>query len=137
MSMNLHTIVRGAINSVNPDISGTLYKSVGYTTNTAGVQTPNYVQTTVQIQVQASTGKDLQHPNFINVQGVKRSVYMFGNQQGVSRPDVIGGDMLAFPQTVGGTRQLWLVVAVLETWSPDAAGFCKLGVVLQQDAPPA
>lgn len=136
MSMNLHAIVRGAIQSVNPDVDATYYSSQPPTTAADGSRTPVYIQTSVRVQAQALSGRDLMHSVFQNIQGVKRSVYMFGNTQGVDRPDVKGGDLLAFPAIVGGTAQLWLVVVVLETWSPDTAGWCKLGVVLQTDAPP-
>lgn len=134
--MNLHGIVRGAIQSVNPDMTAMYYQSSGSTTGADGSRVPTYVNTTVQIQVQAETGKDLMHESFLNLQGVKRSVYMFGNTQGANRPDVQGGDLIAFPEVRGGTAKLWLVAIVLETWSPDVAGWCKLGVVLQKDAPP-
>lgn len=137
MGLNLHSMVRGAITSVNSDIAGTYLKSTGSTTDAAGKRTPTYNSAAVMLQVQASTGRDLQHPDFLNIQGVKRSVYMYGNTQGVSRPDIKGGDLLVFPQTVGGAAQLWLVVAVLETWAPgDPLGWCKLGVTLQNDDPP-
>ncbi len=129
--MNLHGIVRGAINAVNPDQVVTWRRSNGYDTNAAGKRTPTYADTTVGAQVQASSASDLQHVDFLNVQGVKRSVYLFGNVQGTVRPDVKGGDLLVFPQNIGGTPATWLVVAVIETWNPDAAGWCKVGVVLQ------
>jgi len=83
------------------------------------------------MQVQALSAEDLKHPNFLNVQGVKRAVYLFGNVQGTVRPDAKGGDLLVFPQNRGGLNRTWLVVAVFETWTPDAQGFCKVGVVLQ------
>jgi hypothetical protein len=133
--MNLHALVRGAINTVNPDQLVTWRRNTGYTTGAAGDRVPQYVDTPdVGAQVQAATGKDLQHRDMMNVQGVVRSVYLFGNVQGVVRPDAKGGDVLVFPQNRGDTPQPWLVVAVLETWNPDAAGWCKVGVVLQ-DAP--
>jgi hypothetical protein len=136
MSMNLHAIVRGAINTVNPDQTVVLRASTGYTTNAAGKRTPTYAaDATVAAQVQALSGRDLQHPDFLNVQGIKRAVYLYGDVQGVVRPNAKGGDLLVFPQDLGGTAQLWLVVAVLETWNPDATGWCKVGVVLQDDAP--
>lgn len=138
MGMNLHATVRGPITSVNSDVAGEYLKSTGSTTATDGNRTPAYARTPVGLQVQALSGKDLQHETFQNIQGVKRSVYMFGNTQGVSRPDVKGGDLLIFAQSTGGTPQLWLVVIVLETWAPgDPQGWCKLGVVLQNDPPPA
>lgn len=134
MGLNLHSTVRGAINSVNPDRLVTWLESTGYTTAADGTQTPAYTtHASIDAQIQAATGKDLKHPNLQNVQGVVRSVYMFGNKQGVVRVDAKGGDLLTFAQSVGGAVQTWLVVAVLETWNPDATGWCKVGVVLQVD----
>lgn len=134
MSMNLHAIVRGAINTVNPEYLGTWRKSNGFTQNPTGRPLPAYIDTTlVPMQVQALSGKDLLHEAFQSMQGVKRAVYLSGNVQGVVRPDVKGGDLLLFPEDRGGANRTWLVVAVLETWEPDAAGWCRVGVVLQTD----
>jgi len=132
MALNLHTEVRGAINTVNPDILATYKQSTGYTTASDGKQAPTYTTfTKVRIQVQALSWGDLQHRDMQNVQGVLRAIYMYGNTQGVVRPDVKGGDLLVFSQVLNGSPQMWLVKAVLETWTPDAPGFCKLGAVLQ------
>ena len=131
--MNLHAIVRGAISSVNPDRLITWRVNTGYVTDSAGARVPSYTDLTGQsAQIQALSGEDLQHPSLLNVQGVKRAVYMFGNAQGVVRPDAKGGDLLLFPQVLGGADQSWLVVCALETWTPDVAGWCKLAVVLQE-----
>jgi hypothetical protein len=135
--MNLHNIVRGAINAVNPDIVGLWRESTGYTQDATGRPIPAYVDHPgVAMQVQALTGKDLMHEAFQSMQGVKRSVYVQGNVQGVVRPDGTGGDLLVFPQDRGGPNRTWLVVVVLETWTPDSAGWCKVGVVLQPDVTP-
>lgn len=135
--MNLHSIVRTAINAVNPDIVGRWLESTGSTEAADGRPVPSYTaHEAVPMQVQAMTGKDLMHENFMAMQGVKRSVYVRGNVQGVVRPDGTGGDLLVFPQDRGGAVRVWLVVAVLETWTPDTAGWCKVGVVLQPGNPP-
>ncbi len=83
------------------------------------------------MRVQALTGKYLRHEAFLNVQGVKRVVSMFSDAQGVVKPDAKGGDILQFPEARGGASRDWLVVHVMETWTPDAAGWCRVGVVLQ------
>jgi hypothetical protein len=132
MALNLHGIVRGPINAVNPDVSGTWRSSSGSTTAADGSRTPTFTDFVGTLfQVQPLTWRDLQHRDMQNIQGIARSVYMFGNSVGVSRPDVKGGDLLVFPQVRGGAPQTWLVVAVLESWAPDVAGWCKLGVILQ------
>lgn len=137
MGLNLHGIVRGAINTVNPDILGQYVASTGYTQAADYSQVPSYAAPVeAPMQVQALSGGDLRHVDMVNVQGVKRAVYMFGNAQGQVRIDAKGGDLLRFPQTLGGTVNTWLVLAVLETWNPTSPGWCKVGVVLQMDPPP-
>lgn len=130
--LNLHTVVRGAITSVNPDTAAVWRSSTGYTTADDGAQTATYAESDVTIQVQAAGTQTLRHAEMQNIQGVMRDVYMWGNTQGVVRPDAKGGDLLVFPGVRGGgVAQTWLVFAVMGTWAPDGTGFCKLGVVLQ------
>lgn len=131
--MNLHGIARGYIEAVNPSTAGVWVRSTGYTIDPTFKQVPTYSNTPVRLQVQALTGGDLKKLEQLNVQGVERAVYMFGNGQGVVRVDELGGDLLQFPQVRGGPMYTWKVVAVLETWTPDVAGWCKLGVALQVD----
>jgi hypothetical protein len=132
--VNLHGIVRGAIQTVNPDVMVPYYKSSGYTVGGSFKQAPTYAPVVnVPCQIQALTGKDLRHTELQNIQGVLRAVYMYGNTQGLVRIEAKGGDLLRFAQVPGGTIYTWLVVAVLETW-PD---WSKVAVSLQLDkAPP-
>lgn len=135
MSLNLHNIVRGAIQSVNPDITAAYLASIGYIQSTEdGRQVPIYATpVAVQIQVQPPSSKDLQHVNFLNLQGIIRTVYIYGWPQGVNRVNVQGGDLLMFPQTPGAPVDNWLVEYVPETWAPDSLGWTKLIVTLQTD----
>jgi hypothetical protein len=132
MGINLHAAVRGPINAVNPDILGTWRESTGSTTDAAGRVTPAYVDHAVPMQVQALSGRDLKHTDFLSMQGVKRAVYLFGTVQGVSRPQVKGGDLLQFPMITDGPVLVWLVVVELEQWNPNGT-WCKVGVVLQAE----
>ncbi len=131
--MNLHGIVRGAINAVNPDITGTWRQSTGSTTGADGRQVPNYSDTALLMQVQALSGRDLKHTDFLSMQGIKRAVYLFPMVQGVSAPQAKGGDLLQFPMETGGAIRVWLVVVELEQWNPNGT-WCKVGVVLQDEA---
>ena len=131
--MNFHNIVRPLISAVNPDILGTWRESTGSTVDAGGRSTPTYTDHTgVRMQVQAQTGQELalKEGPYITQQGVRRNVYVYGNYQGVARPDDKGGDLLIFPEAPGGANKTWLVTDVYETW-PD---WCKVGVVLQTDA---
>lgn len=126
--MNLHHLVRPAVGLLNPDISAVLHRNCGgYHTNAAGERQPLFDILRGNIQVQAVNGNDLQHAETLNLQGVLRTVFLYGNWFGVVRADVKGGDMLQFADV--GCRQMqdWRIVQVLETW-PD---WSKVLVCLQ------
>lgn len=129
--------VRGAANAViqtvNPNIIGKWYKNTGYTVNASKKQVPTFAAgVDVPLQVQAVTAADLRHLENLNVEGVLRSVHMYGNAQGVVRVSSKGGDLLYFPEVPAGTLRIWKVVKVLETW-PD---WCHVIVNLQTDTAP-
>lgn len=135
MGLNLHDIVRGAITTVNPDVLGLWRESSGASVGSDYRQSPSYsYHPDVRMQVQALSGKELQHPALISEQGVKRGVYMYGTVQGVSKPQAKGGDILQFPMVDNGPALVWLVVTELEQWNP-AGAWTKVAVVLQTDAP--
>lgn len=129
MSLNLHGMVRGVITAVNSDIVGTLRRSSGYTTAPNGTRTPTYADTTGRIQVQALSSTELKHVNDLNIQGVIRKVYLYGDWGGPIRADATGGDLLVFPRVKGGPTATWKIVTTFETWTD--SGWCSVGVVLQ------
>jgi len=126
--MNLHGIVRGAIQTVNPDIPATLRRSLGYQNDAAGEQTPEFKTLRGSIQVQPLDGGMLQHANNLNLQGTLRAVYLYGSWFGVIRKGERGGDVLCFDDVVSKCPTEWLVVDVVESW-PD---WTKVIVCLQQ-----
>ena len=133
---NLHGLVRGAINTVNPDISAQWYVSTGATTAAGGKQTATYADpVTVRAQVQAVTGQDLRKYNFLQAQGVFRAVYMFGNPDAINRVESKGGDLLKFPQYPTGAVRTWLITKVDEPWTAGNGGlaWCRVIVTLQLD----
>lgn len=126
--MNLHGLVSGVIGAVNPHIDVSLQRSNGYTTAANGSRTPTYDTTVVGPgQVQALGPQDLKHMEKLNIQGVTRKVYLYGNWMGVVRSDNKGGDVLTFPQVPAYAGQEWKVATVFETWD----SWCAVGVVLQ------
>ena len=110
--MNLHGLAAG-IGAVNPSLTATIKTANGYTTAADGTTTPIYTTATGPVQVQALTGKDLQHLNNLNIQGVSRKAYCYGNVNGVVRASSKGGDLLTLAD---GT--VWKVANVFESW-PD------------------
>lgn len=110
--MNLHGLVRGAITAVNPDIQATVTRADGYTTGPSGKQVPVVVSSPALVQVQGLNAKDIEHMNALNIQGVLRSVHLYGDWRGIQRATSSGGDTMTF------NGQSWRVVHVMETW-PD------------------
>lgn len=136
MSLNLHSLVRGAVQSVNADTQCAYLKSVGYTVDATGLQKPTYAAPmTVYAQIQPPSGRDLRHMEFLNIQGTTRVAFLFGDAQGVSRVDARGGDLLQFPQYTGAPVDNWLVVIPDETWSVGDGDWSKIFLVLQTDRP--
>lgn len=117
----MHSIVSGAIASVNPFVNATLRQSTGYTTNADFTRAPTYTDTVMRIQVQALSNQELLHVEGLNLQGNKTAVYLGGRWNGIVRAGKQGGDVLKFHGKV------WLVVIVLEDWPQ----WTKLAVVEQ------
>lgn len=133
---NLHGLVRAAIPSVNPDISGNWLVSTGNTVDEAGKSTPNYADAVpVGLQVQAVRGSDLRKYAFLQGNGIYRAVYMFGNPDAINRLVQKGADLVTFPQYPTGAACTWLVSAVDEPWTAGNGGlsWSRLIVTLQLD----
>lgn len=133
---NLHGLVRGAINSVNPDITGQWLVSTGTTIGSNGKSTPTYAAATpVRLQVQAVSGSDLRKYEFLQGNGVYRAVYMFGNPDAINRLGQTGADLLQFPQYPKGPVCTWLVTKVDEPWTAGngSLAWARVIVTLQLD----
>lgn len=134
MSLNLHNVVRGAIQAVNQDRIVPYLQSCGYTPNASGKQVPNYANpVAVSAQIQPPSGRDLRHMEYLNIQGTTRTVYLYSDPQAIVRVDARGGDLLQFPQFRGRPPDNWLIVHVDETWDSGPYGWSKVYVVLQTD----
>lgn len=123
--MNLHRIAAAATRSVTPGIPAVVMQSNGYSVASDGSQVPDYILPYIQAtaDLQALTGRDIEHINGLNVQGVTEKAYLTGNFEGVFRVLGKGGDVL---QVNGRT---YLVSAVLERW-PD---WCCVALTMQTD----
>jgi len=134
--MNLHGVVRGAINTVNPDRFALFFASQGAASNADFSQTPSYAPPArVQVQVQPLGRDELKHVERLNLQGVFRTVFLYGNPQGIIRVNSQGGDLLKFSSFQGQPTQTWKVVYVEGPWDVNDGGWTKLIVVLQTDTP--
>lgn len=123
--MNLHGIVSGCINAVNPFVPLVLSISTGYTTGDSGIQTPTYADPVVgQGQVQPMSWRDLQQVDGLNLQGTPQAIYFYGEVDAIIRVKSKGGDLIT-----DSNNNVWLVNQVLELW-PD---WCKVCATLQTD----
>ncbi len=112
--MNMHQIVAGAIGAINPFVNCTLQQSTGYTTAPDGVRTPTYATPVVApVQVQALTFEEMKKLDGLNIQGVRRKIYLNGNWESLVRVNQQGGDLITLPD-----GSVWLIALVFETW-PD------------------
>ncbi len=134
--MNLHAVVRGPISTVNQDRPVLYFRSIGFSSNSAGKQTPQYAAVAPLIgNIQPIATDDLEHTDYLNKQGVYRAVYLFGNVEGIVRPAQKGGDLLQFSRFDGEPVMNWKTIKADETWNVDQGGWCRVVVVLQSDTP--
>jgi hypothetical protein len=112
--MNLHGIASPLIAVVNPMQVASVRKSTGYTTDATGQRIPSYAPATpISCQIQSLSFNELTALDGLNIQGVKRKIYINGAWDGVIRADGKGGDLVTMPN-----GDIFLVVLALETW-PD------------------
>lgn len=127
MTLNLHAIVRSAIQAVNTDTPGTVYVSTGYT-NSRGKLTPQFTPVTAQLQVQSEPQSPLDHSNNLQYNNAFLRVYAYGSFSDLSRPDNQGGDVVHIK--TGVWAGWWYVSKVLEWWP----GWCAFEIVQQLNA---
>ncbi|MVW80179.1 hypothetical protein [Bordetella sp. 02P26C-1] len=124
--MNLLGAAFPLVSLVNRPVTATVKYSTGYRMGPGARQVPEYATVEgVRVDVQPLSSSDLKLLDGLNIQGVQRAIYMYGDTQGVDRPASKGGDLIV----IGADT--WKVVAVLETW----ANWCKVGVTKQMDTP--
>ena len=124
--MNLHRAVAASISRVNPSVPARWQASDGYTQAADYRQIPAYKPARwVSAQKQPLTSADLKMLDGIPMNGERAAMYVTANVDGVSRPDVRGGDLIEMPD---GSR--WLVVQQLENFL-ETAGWTKVAVTRQ------
>lgn len=116
--MDLRGIANQVSVIVNPNITVSLQTSAGSIIGAGGRQVPQYNPAIFgPAQVQALDGSDLKQLEGLNIQGVIKALYMYGNLAGVVRPDSKGGDLITISAPARlYLRGTWLIVKVLEGW---------------------
>ncbi len=118
----------GAIGAVNPNVPATVRVFSGMVTGPDGTRTPAYTDVPGTAQVQATSYKDLQQTDGMNLNGERRTIFFNGAYHSTSRVGQQGGDLVVL--TDGVNAGTWLIAYVAEQW-PD---WCKLICTLQNGA---
>lgn len=121
--IDVFSIASGILPIVNPLQSAILRVADGTTVADDYSATSTYTDIPVQIDIQATSGGDLQLLQNIAQQSDVRIVYMRGATHSLNRPLQTGGDVLLFENGI------WLVTQILEQWGED--DWCKLAVTRQ------
>ncbi|GJD63755.1 hypothetical protein [Methylobacterium frigidaeris] len=129
--MNLRAIANRATQRINPNVSATIMRSGGYTTNDSGKRVPKFTPLPLKVQVQPASTGDIQKLEALNIQGVHRVIYISAEVEAMIRVDKKGGDQIVFeagvmPEDDQGTR--WIISAVLEVWGHE---WRKCAITLQ------
>lgn len=91
--MNLHEIVSGAINSINPFQTITITPRSSYTVNDYGEAIPTEgASYQIQAQIQPITSEDIKFINNYNESTVYKAFWVSANAFGLNRPMAKGGD---------------------------------------------
>lgn len=123
--MNIHEIIRSAINNVNPVQPVKILKFKGYSVDEYGINTNTYEEVDTIARIQPINSFKLQHINNFNSSNVYKKAFLNGFQYGLNMALDTNGDMLEFD----GKR--WLIIEAPQTWS--YTGWNELTLCLQNN----
>lgn len=123
--MNIHEIIRNAINNVNPMQPVKVLKFKGFSVDEYGINTNTYEEVDTIARIQPINSFKLQHINNFNSSNVYKKAFLNGFQYGLNMALSTNGDMLEFD----GKR--WLIIEAPQTWS--YTGWNELTLCLQND----
>ena len=141
MTYNLHAMVRGMIQAVNPDQTVTLYRSLSmaddYRTDDEGRPVQGFETVAgVSANIQSESPTALYFADHLPRESVTRKAYLYANEDWLNKPFTglrafaRGGD---FVQMEDGT--LWFIDSVMEDFSH--VGWVSVRLVLQIEVPQA
>lgn len=133
--MNLHHIVRGAINAVNPDVTVQILRSMGSKPDESGFAVPVFQRSyDVRAQIQSEGDAALFHADMAGANTVTRRIYLYTPKDrdeqpaGVWRPLARSGDYI-----VQEDNTVWLINAVIENFA--GVNWLCVRATLQVDPP--
>lgn len=139
--INLRCVVRGAVNTLHPDIKATLYQATGQTVVTGGQPKSVYAPgRPVAVQVQSEGPTVLYHSDRVGAEEMSRKFYLFSAPQldarvaGIIRPLSRGGDIFQIdPNEKWFVGTWWLVDSIIEDFTQ--AGWMSVRATLQVNPP--
>lgn len=90
--MNLRALANASTKLINPNVTVTVRKYSGRTTNANGTVNPSYTDISASAQIQPVDSFKLQHIEGYSQGGVYKAFYLNGDFTGVSRPN--GNDLI-------------------------------------------
>ena len=133
IGVNLHSVVRGAITSIHPDETVTLYQSAGQKNVKGKIKAVYAEPQTIKANFQPLDSDALKHAEVIGNTPISEQVFLYSDAPmpiaGQQRlPITRTGDII---KRSDGTY--WLVTVVLDDWTWD--GWCNVGVHIQTTPP--
>ena len=123
--MNIHEIIRSAINNVNPMQPIKVLKFKGFSVDEYGINTNTYDEVETIARIQPINSFKLQQINNFNSSNVYKKAFLNGFQYGLNMALSTNGDMLEFDD------KRWLIIEAPQTWS--YTGWNELTLCLQND----
>lgn len=111
--MNIFPIVHAAVSAVSPQVPVSIQISTGSTTNADGSRSLSYAAPqTVNASIQALQYNDIVQADSMQIEGVRRKMYVYGEVDGLVRSKNKGGDLVTLPN-----GSVWKVALIAEAWA--------------------
>lgn len=110
--MNIFSLVHKAVGVVSPRIRVSIQVNQSSVTSPDGSRKPTLAPPQMAlVSIQALQFNDITQADALNIQGVRRKMYVYGEVDGLVRVKNKGGDIVTLPD---GT--VWKVAIVAESW---------------------
>lgn len=130
--MNLRASANILTQAVNPNIEAVVQVCIGTNTAADYSRAPLYADAVPCIVQAQSLGKrEIEHLDALNLSNATQGLYANVQLTGVDRVDQSGGDLVTYTDPASGKRNVWLVIAVLESWA--GSGWTKVAIGKQTD----
>lgn len=110
--MNIRALANAATQAVNPNVTATALRNIGSDTDADGKRFARWSTSTVNLQVQGISAKEVQFLAGQGISGTLRQVFAPGYWVGPQKAAGSGGDMFRFPEHAGSELRDWKVVQI-------------------------